>query len=123
MKILLDDDEPLLRELFHSYFTFAGYEHVHVAKDGETALDMVYSDNYHAIIMDTEMPGRDGFEICSVIRQDNPDICIFGMSGRNYADEWAKSGANHFLLKLSMVKKDVREDLFNSIDSIIKYKN
>ena len=122
-KILLVDDEPYLCELFRSYFTIAGYEQIHVAKDGETALDMINNDQYHAILMDTEMPGRTGFEICSDIRRSNSSIGIFGMSGRNYANQWLESGANQFLLKLSMTRSDVRENLFDSIDSVVKYKN
>lgn len=118
-KLLLVDDEPALRELLKTYLNMAGYNNVDIANDGEIALDMINSSDYDAILMDTNMPGRNGFEICSQIRRFNNSIGIFGMSGNDYAREWINSGANHFIPKLNIINKSEREKLYQSIDKVV----
>jgi DNA-binding response OmpR family regulator len=70
MKILLVDDEPDVLELVSRTFLRAGYEVVSTS-DGERALDLMASAGPDLIVIDVNLPGIDGFEVCRRIRLDS----------------------------------------------------
>lgn len=67
-KILVVDDEERIRRLLRMYLEKEGYE-VEEAEDGETALRMALDQNYDLIVLDLMLPGMDGTEVCSRLRQ------------------------------------------------------
>jgi len=67
MKILLVDDEPDVLDLVSRTFLRAGYE-VISASDGERALDLMASAGPDLIVLDVNLSGIDGFEVCRRIR-------------------------------------------------------
>ena len=66
--ILIVDDEMEIREMLKQIFTLEGYM-VYSAKDGQEALDKVSSFSPDIILLDINMPGLDGYEVCSRIRE------------------------------------------------------
>ncbi|HOJ11206.1 MAG TPA: response regulator transcription factor, partial [Clostridiales bacterium] len=52
------------------------------ASSGEEALEMVKTYNPEIIILDIMLPGISGFEVCSRIRQDMPEIIIIVLTAR-----------------------------------------
>ncbi len=73
-KILIADDDTEILDLL--VFTLES-EHYNVvtALDGETAYKKVVSEKPDLVILDVNMPGMSGFEVCQKIRE-NSDICL-----------------------------------------------
>lgn len=67
MKILLVEDEDLIREFEVAYLKKAGYEVIE-AKDGKEALDLWYKDKYDLVVLDLNLPYIDGITVCKKIR-------------------------------------------------------
>ena len=70
-KILVADDEPLIRKIVNDYLVKDGFEVVQ-ACDGEEAIDKIYADkNIALLILDVMMPKMDGWEVVREVRKDN----------------------------------------------------
>lgn len=67
-KIYAADDEENIRSLIATYLTSAGYD-VTTFPDGDSLLLRFQSDPCDLVVLDIMMPGRDGLEICSLIRE------------------------------------------------------
>lgn len=75
VKILVIDDEEVMRSLLTDFLTDAGYEVTAVAT-GEEGLEKVKTDGYAIVITDLRMPGIDGLEVLEKVRVMDMDICI-----------------------------------------------
>ena len=67
MRLLVVDDEALLRRSLNLQLTRAGYE-VQEAEDGEAAWAMIEQETYRFVITDWNMPGISGPELVRRIR-------------------------------------------------------
>ena len=79
-RVLVVDDEPLVRETAGYILESEGYEVITVADglDGIQALSKSLPD---VIISDLNMPRMSGFEFLSIVRQRFPHIATIAMSG------------------------------------------
>ena len=68
-KILIVEDEQAIADLEKDYLELSGFE-VEVANDGQAGLDKALSEDYDLVILDLMLPGVDGFEICSQVRNE-----------------------------------------------------
>ena len=68
MKVLIVDDEPLIRSVIKEYLSIDGFE-TDEAEDGEEAVEKALSVDYDLIIMDIMMPKKDGFLACKEIKE------------------------------------------------------
>ncbi|MBR1416914.1 MAG: response regulator transcription factor [Bacilli bacterium] len=75
MKILVVDDEELIRNVIKEYLTIEGYK-VDEAEDGNIAINKAKTNNYDLIIMDIMMPNKDGFSAIKEIKEDKNVPCI-----------------------------------------------
>jgi two-component system, OmpR family, alkaline phosphatase synthesis response regulator PhoP len=66
-KILIADDEPDILEILSFNLRGEGYE-VMTAKNGDEALDKAKIFKPDLIILDMMMPGKDGLEVCDILR-------------------------------------------------------
>ncbi|MFW5830219.1 MAG: PP2C family protein-serine/threonine phosphatase, partial [Planctomycetota bacterium] len=122
MRILLVDDEPLIRETIGSFLELAGH-HVAVAKDVAQALAHVqeHAGQIDLIMSDVCMPGGNGMQLLEQVRESQPDIDAVLMTG--YSDQLGarqalEAGASAFLRK--PVKMDDLEMLLTQIDNARK---
>jgi len=69
LSILAVDDSPVITEMIKDAFEAEGYR-VLTAEDGSEALKIALSENPDIIIADVNMPGMDGWELCSQIRSN-----------------------------------------------------
>lgn len=69
-KILVVEDETILREIIKDYLVNEGYE-VFEAIDGEQALSLFGEHVFHLIILDIMLPKVDGWSVCRRIRKDS----------------------------------------------------
>ncbi|HTG70169.1 MAG TPA: response regulator transcription factor [Candidatus Udaeobacter sp.] len=67
-RILVVDDEERIRRLLKMYLEKEGYT-IDEAEDGETALRLASNTDYALILLDVMLPGIDGVEVCSRLRQ------------------------------------------------------
>jgi CheY-like chemotaxis protein len=68
-KILVVDDESQNVEVLRRLMTRLGYE-VLTATDGESALHSVLRDRPDLVLLDVNMPGINGFEVCRRLKAD-----------------------------------------------------
>lgn len=80
MKILIVDDEELIRSVIKEYLLLDGYE-VDEASDGEEAVRKASVNDYSLIIMDIMMPKKDGYQACKEIKEKK-DIPFIMLSAR-----------------------------------------
>lgn len=66
-QILLADDEPDILEIVSYNLTAEGYE-VICAKNGNEAIALAKEHVPSMIILDVMMPGKNGFEVCKILR-------------------------------------------------------
>lgn len=79
-KILVVDDEVMIRNLVRKYADFEGHS-VDEAENGMVAVAKCRTGNYDIIIMDIMMPELDGFSACREIRKFS-DVPIIMLSAR-----------------------------------------
>jgi len=65
--IMLVEDDMSLAEWFGDYLTDHGYL-VTLANRGDTAIELIESDQPDLVILDIMLPIKDGFEVCQAIR-------------------------------------------------------
>lgn len=80
LRLLVVDDEPLIRMLMSDTLGVYGYR-VACAKDGLSALLEIEKELPDVILSDLNMPGMSGFEFLSVVRCMYPSIRLIAMSG------------------------------------------
>lgn len=68
MKILVVDDEERIRRLLKMYLEREEYI-IDEADNGDDALTMALENEYHVILLDIMMPGKDGIEVCRELRE------------------------------------------------------
>ena len=61
MKILICDDEALIRDVIKEYLLLENYE-VYEAENGLSAIEIIKNNNIDLIVMDIMMPKMDGYE-------------------------------------------------------------
>lgn len=101
MKILLVDDEPLLREQLGEILIRQKYS-VDTAANGDKALECIAGQPYDLIILDIMMPGRDGFAVLREIRRDRIKTPVLMLTARSGIDDRVKGldqGADDYLAK------------------------
>lgn len=69
VRILIVDDEPNIVVSLEFLMRQKGYE-TQVARDGEEALAAVESFRPDLVLLDVNVPRRDGFEVCQKLRAD-----------------------------------------------------
>ena len=68
--ILIADDEPNILISLEYLMKREGYE-VHLARDGQEALDVMQRVRPQLVLLDVMMPKKTGFEVCQALRADD----------------------------------------------------
>lgn len=74
-RILVVDDEAVVRDSLREWFTQDGY-HVETAEDGEKALKRLREESWDLLLLDIKMPGMDGLEVQRNVREIDPDLAV-----------------------------------------------
>ena len=101
MKILLVEDEEKLLESIREGLVHSGYV-VDTALDGEEGSFMAFTNDYDLIILDINLPKKDGFEILREIRERDREVNIIILTALSDVDDRVRGfdlGANDYVLK------------------------
>lgn len=79
-RILVVDDEQLVRNLTVQVLERAGYEVVG-AGDASLALDLLEQERFDLVVSDVVMPGLSGVELLNELRDRRPDLPVLLMTG------------------------------------------
>jgi DNA-binding NtrC family response regulator len=101
MRILIVDDEEVLRDVLDTVLRREGFDVV-LAASGEEALSVLDAEEVDLAILDVMLPGISGIDTLRAIRIANPDlpvIVITAFSSIDGAIEAMKHGAFHYIPK------------------------
>lgn len=97
--ILVIDDEPAIRRLFHAALSRAGYRVVE-AGSGREALSAVHIDKPDLVLLDLGLPDRDGLELIQLIKTAGPTVLV--VSARDATEQKVAAldlGADDYVTK------------------------
>jgi len=102
-RALIVDDVGQVRGLHRHIMQDLGYVCLE-APDGERALALLENQPVDLVLLDLQLPGMDGYEVCHRLRQrtDNPNLKIIVVSGAGTPDDLADAlphGADDYLHK------------------------
>lgn len=102
-RILCVDDEDFNLDMYETLLLPLGHE-VLTALDGKTGLAIMAEKNVDLVLLDINMPGMSGYDVCKKIRGDPqldhiPVIMITSMDSRETKLKGIEAGADEFLTK------------------------
>lgn len=102
-KILIADDEPDILEIIQFNLQQEGYE-VITAKNGDEAIDAAKKHHPPLIILDIMMPGKNGIEVCNILRmqpefKETLIIFLSALSDEGTEVRGLETGADDYLTK------------------------
>jgi len=102
-KILIVDDEEMIRKLLHILLDKLGYE-VKEAADGEQAIEELSKDVFDLLICDILMPKKDGWEVIKEAKSNSKskNMRVILLTVKNEDSDVFKGydlGANYYMTK------------------------
>ncbi|HEC12095.1 MAG TPA: response regulator transcription factor [Acidiferrobacteraceae bacterium] len=111
MHILVIEDNPDLVANLYDFLEPRGYV-VDAAYDAGNGLRLARSDDYDAIILDLMLPGMDGLEVCSRLKDSGSNTPVLMLTARDMLDDKLEGfarGADDYLVKpFAMQELDAR---------------
>ena len=101
MKILIVEDEKKIADTLKFGLTEIGFD-VEVAYDGILGYHLFNAHDFNLIILDINLPGMNGYELCKAIRlkdQHIPVLMLTSMIALNDKIEGYDSGADDYMVK------------------------
>ena len=100
-KILVADDEAMMRNLILKILESEGYQ-VTVVSSGNEAVEKLKAEKYDLLLTDVKMPGMTGFDLLKQVKVEWPEMAIIIMTG--YGDAYSVKealllGADEYLSK------------------------
>jgi DNA-binding response OmpR family regulator len=99
-KVLVVDDEPIVREILGRYLAKDGFE-VELAEDGERAVATFVSTQPDIVLLDLMLPKLDGFQVFEQIRRvsDIPVIMLTAKTAEHDRIAGLELGADDYVSK------------------------
>jgi two-component system KDP operon response regulator KdpE len=100
-RLLIVDDEPALRRALHTSLAESDFE-ISEARNGEEALTAVHSLRPNIVLLDINMPGMTGFDVCRRLRKSAPQVGIVMVTVRDSEEDKVhalEAGADDFVTK------------------------
>lgn len=101
MKILVVEDDPMLRNGLVDLLRGAGHE-VKAAADGQAGLQVGKEESFDLVVLDLMMPKLDGIQVCQRLRTVRPALAILMLTARGAEEEKVKglrAGADDYVTK------------------------
>lgn len=100
-RVLVVDDEQLIREILADFLSMEGYA-VRTAADGAIAAQELRRSRYDVVITDLKMPNMGGLDLLAEVRRTNPNALTLVMTGFGTVEtaiDAMKRGAYDYVLK------------------------
>ena len=100
-RILIVDDELIVRKSLASWFQEEGYS-VDIAESGKQTLEKLVENDWDIFLLDIKMPGMDGLELQRKIKEIHPEASVIIMTAYasvETAVEAMKQGAYDYIVK------------------------
>ncbi len=102
-RLLVVDDNADMTRVMAKLIRSSGYD-VHVAHDGQAAIEMARSQNPEAVLLDIGLPGMNGYQLAEQLRRDGScrGALFIAISGYGRAEDLrrsAEAGFDHHLVK------------------------
>lgn len=103
-KILIVDDQPLIRQLLEATLESNEYELI-MAGDGAQALELARRKSPDLVILDVVLPGgADGFDVCRQIKSDRATrsariIMLSAQADDAFRKQGMEAGADDYITK------------------------
>ena len=100
-RLLLVEDEPSLARTLGDRLAAEGYE-VEVADDGPSGQRLAADGGFDLVLLDVNLPGKNGFDVCRDLRQGGTSTPILMLTARNELVDRVlglKLGADDYLAK------------------------
>ena len=112
MILLVDNDQDILKTLGH-WLTSENFQ-VTTAHSGESALKNIHKLKPNLIILDLDLPGIDGYEVCRRLKKDRRyrDIPIVMLTGKDQPEDklmGIEAGTNGYITKPYIADELLRE--------------
>ena len=109
IRILVVDDDPVARRAV-TYALQMAFEKPESAASGAAALALAAEKPYDVIFLDVQMPGMDGFTVCSkihetVLNRATPVVFVAGQSDFNVRTQMSRSGGSDFVSKPILISE------------------
>src|SRR5450432_2731719 len=103
IRVFIVDDHPVVIEGIHSLLqNEKDMVWVGQAMNAQSCLGFFVNKTADIVLMDISMPGMDGVELCSVMKEKYPGVFILGLSTFNqglYIKKMVENGASGYILK------------------------
>jgi response regulator RpfG family c-di-GMP phosphodiesterase len=100
-RILVVDDEKVIREILADFLSMEGYV-VHAVEDGVAAMEELKKRSYNLVISDLKMPNMGGLELIARVTEESIPVLTVIMTGFGTVEtaiEAMKKGAYDYILK------------------------
>jgi len=100
-RILVVDDEPVVRESIHDWFDMDEYP-IEMAASGPEAIERLKEARWDILLTDVKMPGMDGLELQQRAREIDPELTVIIMTAYASVDSAMraiKEGAYDYVTK------------------------
>jgi AmiR/NasT family two-component response regulator len=116
IRVLIAEDEPIVRMDIKEILEGQGYEVVGEASDGQVAIELARKLKPDVIIMDIRMPNLDGIEAAKILTQEEiaPIIFLTAYSDKELVEKAKEVGVISYI-----VKPFKESDLFPAIEIAI----
>lgn len=116
IRVLIAEDEPIVRMDLRELLESQDYQIVGEAPDGQSAINIARREKPDVIIMDIRMPGMDGIEAAKILTEEEiaPVIFLTAYSDRELVEKAKEVGVVAYL-----VKPFKENDLFPAIEIAI----
>ena len=101
MRLMIVDDELIVRESLFNWFGKYGHE-IHTAASAHEALQKIEQKPFHLLFVDIKMPGMDGLELLEKVKAEYPDTLVVIITAYGSIESAARAmraGASDYLLK------------------------
>lgn len=116
-KLLIVDDQAGIRLLLQEVFSYEGLD-IMQASNGKDALDIVKTNRPDIVLLDMKIPGMDGLEILSHIKQMDETIIVIMMTAYGELDVIKKStalgAATHYTKPFDIM--ELRDDVLERLN-------
>ena len=102
MKILVVDDEAMVRDIIRKGLSQMGGFDVEAAQSGFEAIEKIEKDIFDLVLTDLKMPGMDGLELLKNIKGTRPEVMVIMMTAYGSIEtavEAMRIGANDYITK------------------------